>query len=517
MYGIVNYKDKHFDKIGPNTFLKKCILLDGTNIKVKTKKQKDINNYFYEIINNYDDTYYLGNKIGTVGKEEDERLFLEYRNNIKWKKISKKIYDQSLNKDDPDILKRIDLTDKYCLSIDPEGSKDIDDCLHYEENKNIIEIGIHIADVSSYVIEGSELDKILFERCESKYFPWKTHHMLGEKYSTDICSLRKVKKGDKKKRAMSLILSFDQEGSLLKKDIVCSYIINRRELSYKNAEELMIDESNYTGIYIKKLYDFGIILKKKFELNSVNNYDIHKMVEVYMLIANIIIAEKMSLCKNNIILRVQNKNKKNTVVSEENIDDTFLLEQINKFNMDSAKYIDNVNADTYHYSLNKKFYTHFTSPIRRYIDIIVHRKIKSIINTDERKININLKSICDYINDKKKCLKKAYRECLLLKTFYKIYNNNDGIYDYEGYIIDLDESIMLIFINKLNLNINYKILNKKTNHLFKVEINDNLSIKIINKETNEIINYSLYQKINIRITFCKNEGLFHKKFQIQLI
>ena len=92
--------------------------------------------------------------------------------------------------------------------------------------------------MSSYVIEGSELDKILFERCETKYFPWKTHHMLGDKYSTDICSLRKIKKGDKKKRAFSIILSFDDKGCLLKKDIVCSNIINRRELSYDNAENL---------------------------------------------------------------------------------------------------------------------------------------------------------------------------------------------------------------------------------------------------------------------------------------
>ena len=246
---------------GVQTLFKKCVLLDGTIIKVKTKKHIDVENYFYEILKSKDDTFYLGNKIGIVGREEDERIFLEYRNKIKWKKINRKIYEQSIYKEDPDISKRIDLTDKYCISIDPEGSIDIDDCLHYENKDNLIEIGIHIADVSSYVIEGSELDKILFERCETKYFPWKTHHMLGDKYSTDICSLRKIKKGDKKKRAFSIILSFDDKGCLLKQDIVCSNIINRRELSYENAEKLMKDK-NYTGEYIKKLYDFGIILKK---------------------------------------------------------------------------------------------------------------------------------------------------------------------------------------------------------------------------------------------------------------
>ena len=238
------------------------------------------------------------------------------------------------------------------------------------------------------------------------------------------------------------------------------------------------------------------------------------MVEVYMLIANIIIAEKISTCNDNILLRVQSKSKKKLINS--NITDPLLLEQINKFNMESAKYSDVINDETYHYSLNRKFYTHFTSPIRRYIDIVVHRLIKLIINNDKKIINEKIKNICNFINEKKKCFKKAYRECLLLDTFYNIYKYKNGIYDYNGYIIDFNESGILIFINELNLSVRYNFLNKKTNHLFKVEIIDDYNIKFINEELNKVSNYSLYQKVNVRIIFCKNEGLFYKKFQIQL-
>ena len=70
--------------------------------------------------------------------------------------------------------------------------------------------------------------------------------------------------------------------------------------------------------------------------------------------------------------------------------------------MESAKYIDVINDETYHYSLNRKFYTHFTSPIRRYIDIVVHRLVKSIINNDKKIINDKIKNICNFINEKKK-------------------------------------------------------------------------------------------------------------------
>jgi exoribonuclease R len=526
-YGIVHMKNKHIDKVDNGYFLKWCTLLNGNRIKIRTKKHIDICDYFYEILYiEKDSKYVLGNKLGTVGLEMDERLFLEYRNNIKWKKLSPKIINNSLYQGDPYKDIRIDLSMEHSISIDPEGCTDIDDCLHINKNENgITTLGIHIADVASYIKEDSELDSKISERCESKYFPWKTHHMLGHNLSTKICSLRKVKNGEKKKRAFSLILKFDINNNIISTEFKKTYIINKRELSYKRAVILM-EEENYTGKKIKELYNLGKIIIKNFKLESILScngviihYDIHKMIEVYMLVINILVAKKLKKeYPKYAILRKQDKFRE-PLLNYDDSNDLKLINEINKYKMERAIYITSDLKNTYHFGLNMECYTHFSSPIRRYIDIINHRMLSSLLMNKKYNSIKDHSIICDNVNTTKKNLNKAYREAGLLNIFYTYYKEG-GIHNFTGNIIGIHDESLIIFINiknNVNLNLKYNIFNKKNKHLYDIKESDENKIIFFDKEQEVNVTYKLFQKINVKIIFTKNNGLFNNKFNLQII
>ena len=531
MYCILFLTEKHLEKRNNNNY-RKGLLLNGEKIMIKTKKSPDKYDYYYEVFQENNE-YILGNKIGIVGDEESERIILEYRNKIKnkyWRNISKNKLLNGIYEDDPDKDIRIDLTkdkDIFCISIDPKSSEDIDDCLHYKKVNEGFEIGIHIADVSSYIKKESELDKIIFERGETKYFPWKICHMLPKNLSTDIISLRAKKK---KKRAISLIIKFNNNYKILSCEIIKSLIINRRELSYEDADLKRLDfikkgkVNNYIDIgeLIQNLFESGYKIMEKRKMNLLVSifgegieYDIHKMVEVYMILANIIIAEKLyNYNPNNLILRTHNGLKENLVNKELFSNNLLILKEINKKKINSAKYTTNKN-NIFHYGLNIKYYTHFTSPIRRYIDIYIHRLVTFYIRKKKYDHNDNLDIICDKINLIKKNLKRSQTESKLLDLFYKFYNLNNGVLDTKGYIIEITLEKIKIYSKEIDRSINYYYKNSKTDHLIKIINYDSSKIEFIQYGKNRL--FKLYQLVDVKIIFIKNEGLFKNKFNIQII
>lgn len=331
-----------------------------------------------------------------------------------------------------EISKRRDMRETLTFTIDPYDAKDFDDAISFKEIKDgLYEIGIHIADVSHYVREGSILDKEAYRRGTSVYLVDRTIPMLPEVLSNDLCSL----KPDIERLTFSIIFEIDKDGRVLKEWVDKTVIKSSKRFSYEEAQKSIEDKD---GIFHKELNILNRIAKKiakerfkngaivldqeevKFELDkdgipikvfTKKRLDTHRMIEEYMLLANRRIAEKMSQKKkggNNIFLyRIHdtpNKEKmqdlsfflkklgykvtlKNGVIPSEEINSLISKLEGNPLrDMVHTAIIRTMAKAIYsvknigHYGLAFKYYTHFTSPIRRYPDIVVHRILESEIN-----------------------------------------------------------------------------------------------------------------------------------------
>lgn len=332
-----------------------------------------------------------------------------------------------------EIKKRKDLRDVLTFTIDPVDAKDFDDAISYKklENGNY-EIGIHIADVSHYVKEGNELDKEAYKRGTSVYLVDRTIPMLPEALSNDLCSL----KPDVNRLTFSIIFEINKNGEILKEWVGKTVINSKKRFTYEEAQNSI---DNKDAIFHTELFELNKIAKKfkkeRFEKGAISleqdevkieldqegvpinivvkkRLDTNKMIEEFMLLANRRIAEKISQKEkgkpDNIFLYrihdLPNKEKmqdlasflkklghkvtlKNGIIPSEEINrliqklegspirDTVHTAIIRTM----AKAIYSVK-NIGHYGLAFKHYTHFTSPIRRYPDIVVHRIIESFIS-----------------------------------------------------------------------------------------------------------------------------------------
>lgn len=332
-----------------------------------------------------------------------------------------------------EIKKRKDIREILTFTIDPVDAKDFDDAISYKKSENgNYEIGIHIADVSHYVREGNELDKEAYKRGTSVYLVDRTIPMLPEVLSNDLCSL----KPDADRLAFSIIFEINKNGEVIKEWVGKTIINSKKRFTYEEAQNSI---DNKDAIFHTELSELNKIAKKlkkeRFEKGAISleqdevkieldqegvpinivvkkRLDTNKMIEEFMLLANRRIAEKISQKEkgkpDNIFLYrihdLPNKEKmqelasflkklghkvtlKNGIIPSEEINrliqklegspirDTVHTAIIRTM----AKAIYSVK-NIGHYGLAFKHYTHFTSPIRRYPDIVVHRIIESFIS-----------------------------------------------------------------------------------------------------------------------------------------
>lgn len=334
--------------------------------------------------------------------------------------------------------KRKDFRNKLTFTIDPHDAKDFDDAISFQETeKDTYEIGIHIADVSHYVLPQSNLDKEAYRRGTSVYLVDRTIPMLPEVLSNELCSL----KPDTDKLTFSIVFEINREGKILKEWIGKTIIRSNKRFTYEEAEKSINDKN---GLFHRELSLLNNVAKKikkdrfengaisleqdevKFELDSegvpIKVYvkkrgDSNKMIEELMLLANRRIAEKMSQKKkgarDNIFLYrihgLPDKEKmqdlafflkklgykitlRNGIIPSTEIN--FLIHKLEGSPLRDmvhtaiirtmAKAIYSVK-NIGHYGLAFKYYTHFTSPIRRYPDIIVHRILQ--LNIEKKSIS----------------------------------------------------------------------------------------------------------------------------------
>ena len=400
---------------------------------------------------------------------------------------------QLVSKKKIDYKKRRDFRNTTTFTIDPVDAKDFDDAISFKKlNDNRAEVGIHIADVSFFVEEGTVLDKEAFKRCNSVYLADRVVPMLPEKLSNEVCSLRP----QEEKLVFSVVFEIDKEGvvynkwfgkSLIFSDYRFTYdevqkIIDGGGSSYKNeilflnkiSSALRSLRFNSGGLNIKSSETKFLFDNKGFPSNVFEKTSTEAtiLVEEFMLLTNKSVASFLKNQTSSLIYRCHDKPEKskidafclfikqfnyeidsynnktflkklNTLLQKVKKDDFEIIQSMAVRSMSKAKYETN---NIGHYGLGFKNYTHFTSPIRRYADLMIHRILYKCLNK-KNITNYNLKDICKETSKKERLAIKAERESI--KYFQTLFVVDKIGKEYEGIIISATEFGLFIQIKSL--------------------------------------------------------------------
>jgi len=399
------------------------------------------------------------------------------------------------------------------ISIDPKNCRDIDDAFHCNEDDNYYEIYIHISDVSEYIKLNSTIDKMAKTNYTTIYNNNNNIEMLPKLLSHKLCSLNKQNDYN---LAITIKFIFDKETCNLYDVFIYDSIIKvNHNLSYEEGQQLL---DNTQISQDDSLYNVSKSIKILSYIS--NEIDTHKIIEYFMILTNNKICE---LIHNNLNFSILRNYKQYNRIETINNDENF-IKFLNFYHNESAKYKiikGKINTNEYnHELLNLKYYTHFTSPIRRYIDIEMHRLYKLLNNKIEFNKDVyieKLDNICENINKKNKYIKKYYRELEKIKLIYmkpEIFENNI----FEAYIINImyKETILNnnkilkslylnIYIKELNIVYNYNILGNNRDKILDIEyeikdkINNLNNVLVKNKATQNKLIFKKYALINIEL------------------
>jgi ribonuclease R len=351
---------------------------------------------------------------------------------------------------------RLDICDQECVTIDPDTAKDFDDAITLtKDKKGHFHLGVHIADVAHYVHPDSELDKSALLRCNSTYFPGTCIPMLPEELSNGLCSLKpKVKR-----LAMSVFAEFTPQGDLVDYKIARTVIKSAKRFTYKEAFEVIqgVKKSPHKEL-LDRMVEFCHILKqKRMERGSIDfsmsedvlivddrgmptglervEYDItHQMIEEFMLKANELTAIYLNKQGKTLIYRVHEEPAADSfqdfysfarslgfhlpgAPTHRDIQRLFqeaktspLLPQLSIHFIRSMRLAQYSPENIGHYGLALEHYCHFTSPIRRYSDLIIQRLLMN-----ELPPNTDLEEIAAKCSEKERLSFKAESSVKLLK------------------------------------------------------------------------------------------------------
>ncbi|MDD0854921.1 VacB/RNase II family 3'-5' exoribonuclease [Campylobacter magnus] len=348
---------------------------------------------------------------------------------------------------DPSMYKeRVDLQHLPFCTIDPDDAKDFDDAIYYDTSKN--ELYVAIADVSEYVSAFSATDKEAKNRCFSIYFPHKSVPMLPRTLSENICSLRP----DEPRLAFTFKISLNDDLSVKKEELFSAIIKSKKRFTYNEVDKILENKSGceqgildwllplhkitqkLKQIRLKKGFDFrskelkmslnddGLIASTHFESETPS----HALIEDCMLLANKAAAKMISkgIFRNHAPADIKKINflldNLATLGIEAQYESDFALmiakiqskanelgirEDADKLIIKAQKRAEYSHTSSGHFGLGFETYTHFTSPIRRYSDLTLHRLLKAQLAKDDKLYNYLLEGIeatCEELNIKER-------------------------------------------------------------------------------------------------------------------
>ncbi len=368
--------------------------------------------------------------------------------------------------------KRLDLRGKFIFTVDPVTAKDFDDALSLErdeEGRRVL--GVHIADVSHFVSKGNALDQEAIERGNSVYLPDKVIPMLPEELSNGLCSL----KPDQDRLAFSAFMTFDQVGRMISARFAKTIIRSRLRLTYEQALQVI---QTPAGMHCKVVMpaearplildvcelamqlrgrrmaqwalditmpENSVIIGKDGmieDIRPVENDISHQMIEECMVAANEAVDRELSTNGRKLIHRLheepdvekiemltadlhemgyqpgQLKNRRNLMEFLTRIKDTPLANSAQMAVLRSMKRAIYSSKEGGHFGLAKKYYAHFTSPIRRYPDLIVHRILASMLEGKSNPYPAQeLERLAIHCSETEQVAQAAERELLEIKKY----------------------------------------------------------------------------------------------------
>ena len=382
-----------------------------------------------------------------------------------------------------EIKRRIDMRDVWTCTIDPKDAKDFDDALSIRKKDKYYEVGVHIADVSHYVKEGSVIDKEAVKRATSVYLVDRTIPMLPERLCNFICSLRP----DEEKLTYSVIFQLDEDANVKSYQIAHTVIKSNRRYAYEVVQEiLMADKANPTSAtalanekdclvtldrLAKKLrerrFKGGSVKFDREELHFdidekgkptrayfKKSNDATQLIEEFMLLANKYVAESIGKTKKagkdghpakakTFVYRIHDQPdptklealrefvvkfgyKMKTAGTKGAISKSLnalmdgcqgkkeqkLIETVALRAMMKAKYS---THNIGHYGLAFEYYTHFTSPIRRYPDTMVHRLLTRYQDAGRSANQDKFEELCEHCSDMEQVAQQAERDSIKYK------------------------------------------------------------------------------------------------------
>lgn len=370
--------------------------------------------------------------------------------------------DIEKNISNDEFRSRKDYRKLFTVTIDGEDAKDFDDAISIEKNGELFILYVHIADVSAYVKKGGEIDREAYARGTSYYLGNRVIPMLPEKLSNDLCSLKE----GVERLTLSAEITIDKNGSFLNSSFHRGVIISDKRLTYNIASEILeskkpipvygkLSEMKELAIILKNkrlkkgrldlnladqkiVYDGSIVKEIKFDVRLIS----HEIIEEFMLTANEVVSKELKTMEVPALYRVHEEISEQSLFALKNflkqlgvsfgkgantgIRIQNVLEQIKGKEFEQVinlVVLKSLMQAYYgpdplgHFGLGFEDYTHFTSPIRRYPDLLVHRCLKTLIDKKEHLYSTSeLLEIGGKSSEMERIAQKAERDLIKIKS-----------------------------------------------------------------------------------------------------